>query len=177
MDRPEACPQKNNELTPEEALEKAGVSFIRLTHGRANTLELCCGIGSEYGASHCKNLLLTNRAGNSFWLLLMDAEKPYRTSDVSKKLGVSRLSFASPEQLKAVLGLEPGSVSVMGMVNECAMEAYRDGRLRLAIDADILKRERLCVHPNTDTATLVVSVSELIRFLGSLGIASTPVEI
>ncbi len=165
------------EIAPIEALEKAKVPFIRLAHPAAETMELCRGIGEEYGASHCKNLFLTNKRGDDFFLLLMDAEKPYRTSDVSKKLGSTRLSFASPEQLKTVLGLCPGSVSVMGLVNGCAKEAYDRGSLHIAIDKSLLSRERICVHPNVNTASLIICVKDIERLLAALGYGYCAVEI
>lgn len=158
-----------NELRALEALDAFCVEYALIGHPAAETMELCRGIGEEYGARHCKNLFLTNRSGNNFHLLMMDADKPYRTSEVSRTLGVSRLSFASPEQLKAVLGLEPGSVTVMGLVNPSAREAYQNGALHIAVDEDLLSRERICVHPNTNTATVVVKTSELMGFIERLG--------
>ena len=165
------------ELAPLRALDELGIHYVRIAHPPANTMELCEGIGGEYGARHCKNLFLTNRGGNNFFLLLMSPDKPYRTSDVSKKLGVSRLSFASAEQLKTVLGLAQGSVSVMGMVNDSAKAAYLEGRLHIAIDADLLERPSICVHPNTNTATLVLSTADLIRFLNELGYEYSALQI
>lgn len=158
------------ELGAIRALADAGVEFIRLTHPAADTMELCRGIGAEYGASHCKNLFLVNKRGDRFCLLLMAPDKPFRTSEVSKALGVTRMSFASPDQLKEVLGLEPGCVSVMGLVNECAKKAYAEGRLFIAIDEELLSREHICVHPNTDKATLVIETKGLIRLLEHLGL-------
>ncbi len=165
------------ERGPEEALEKAGIGFIRLAHPEADTMEKCRGIGEEYGARHCKNLFLANKHGTNFFLLLMDPDKPYRTSEVSRKLGSTRLSFGTPEQLYAVLGLGPGSVSVMGLVNECARKAYDEGRLHIAIDGALLSRERICVHPNTGEATLVLATKDLIRFLESGGFEYAEVSI
>ncbi|MCR5808560.1 MAG: prolyl-tRNA synthetase associated domain-containing protein [Clostridiales bacterium] len=169
--------ETEKEIRAEACLREAGVDFIRIEHAKANTMELCRGIGAEYCASHCKNLLLVNRSGTEFHLLLMEPDKPYRTSEVSKKLGVSRLSFASPEQLRETLCLEPGSVSILGMTNECAEELYKKGRLSIAIDSDLLKRDRICVHPNADTATLVLSVKELMRFLEFRGFSAAVVDI
>ncbi|MBO4848826.1 MAG: hypothetical protein J5586_06715 [Clostridia bacterium] len=159
------------------ALEKAGVGFVLLRHPAANTMELCRGIGEEYGARHCKNLFLTNKRGTEFRLLLMDPEKPFRTSDVSRKLGVTRMSFASAEQLRAVTGLEEGSVSVMCVVNEPARASLAGGALHVVMDAALLSREMICVHPNDCRMTLVLRTEELLRFLASEGITPALVEI
>ena len=165
------------ERKPLAMLEEAGVSYIRLTHTAADTMELCRGIGEEYGARHPKNLFLANKHGTEFFLLMMDAEKPYRTSVVSKLLGSTRLSFGSPEQLDAVMGLRQGSVSVLGFVNECAMEAYRAGKLHLVFDGEVISMERILVHPNDNRVSLVVETAGLKRFLESLGIAYSVIDI
>lgn len=164
-------------LVPCRVLESLGIQYRLLTHARANSMELCRGIGEEYGAKHCKNLFLTNRGGTIFKLLMMEDQKPFHTSAVSRSLGVSRLSFADSEQLKSVLGLEPGFVSVMGLVNHCAREAAAKGMLEVVIDGDLLERELICVHPNTDTATLVISTGDLKRFISEIGFRITVIEI
>ena len=167
-----------NGTAPEElrvlaALDEAGIDYVRLTHPEASTMELCRGIGEEFGAEHCKNLFLANKHGTRFYLLLMDASKPYRTSEVSRRLGSTRLSFGSEEQLHRILGLRQGSVSALGMLNPCAREAYEAGVLRVAIDSGLMKRERICVHPNVNTSTLVVQTRDLVGFLEKMGI--TPI--
>ncbi len=170
------------DMTPTEAaaahaLEAAGISYIRLTHAPASTMELCRGIGAEHGAEHCKNLLLANKHGTAFYLLLMCPDKPYRTSEVSRRLGSTRLSFATEAQLESVLGLRGGSVSVMGLANPCAKEACRAGRLRVAIDRDLMSRERICVHPNENTESYVINTADIERFLNFSGIQYTLIEV
>lgn len=165
------------EIRPIRALEEAGIGYVRLTHPAADTMEKCVGIGAGLNARHCKNLFLTNRSGNRFCLLLMDADKPYRTSDVSKKLGLPRLSFASAEQLFEVMGLTQGSVTILGLVNDCAKRYYAEGKLKIAVDSELLTREKLCVHPNINTASLVISSKDLIRFLEYYGFEYTVTDV
>lgn len=165
------------EKLPIEKLEELGIPFIRLTHSSASTMELCDGIGVEYNARHCKNLFLTNRSENKFYLLMMDADKPFKTSEVSRKLGSSRLSFGSAEKLSDVLGLKRGAVSVLGMLNPNAVQAYEKGCLHVAVDRDVLSWENICVHPNVDTSTLVLRTVDLVKLLNGLGIAFETVDI
>lgn len=165
------------EIKALSALDLRGVSYIRLTHAPAVTMELCSGIGTEYNAKHVKNIFLTNKQGTKFYLLLMSAEKEFRTSAVSKTIGVPRLSFAAAESLREITGLEGGEVSVMCVVNDCAKKALSEGKLRVVIDRDVLERENVCVHPNIPTSTLVIKTSELLRFLGEEGVAFTAIEI
>ncbi len=165
------------ERLPALVLRQEGIPFIRLTHPAAYSMELCRGVGSEYGACHCKNLFLANRSGTSFYLLLMDAEKPFRTSLVSRALGVSRLSFGTEEQLKRVLGLQAGSVSALGILNECAEEYRKAGALKIAVDSDLIARERICVHPNTNRATYVLETNDLVRLMTLRGFDLVSVNI
>lgn len=158
-------------------LNEHGVDHIMLTHGHANTMELCRGIGEEYGAEHPKNLFLSNRSGTRFCLLLMDPRKPFVTGEVSKKLGMPRLGFGSEEALSSVLGSRPGCVSILCMTDPRAREAYSRGALKVAADKDVWERESVCVHPNTDEATLVIKTRELERFLREIGIIPEIVEI
>ena len=165
------------EIVPIETLNKLGINYVRLIHEPANSMELCVGIGREQNAEHCKNLFLTNRSGNRFYLVMMEANKPYRTSDVSKKLGSSRLSFGSPAQLHDIMGLEPGSVSVLGLVNDCAKKAAVEGRLSAAIDRTLIERENICVHPNVNTRTLVIKTADILRFIERSGCSLQIIDI
>ena len=159
------------------ALNAAQVPFTLLTHPAASTMELCRGIGEELGARHCKNLFLTNKRCDRFILLLMQPEKPYRTSEVSRRLGSTRLSFAGEDKLYEVLGLAGGSVSVMGLINPSAKRAYEAGALRVAVDRDLLKNELICVHPNTNLATFVLKTTDLLAFIRSLGFEIETTEV
>ena len=152
-----------------EELDAAGVGYVLIKHEALATMELCRGVGAEYGAQHCKNLFLASRNGKRFCLLLMDADKPFRTGEVSGKLGLPRMGFGTEEQLEAVLGLKQGSVSALGLLNRQAENAYRGGALKLAVDARVRSRKKICVHPNENTATLVMDTDELFGFLASRG--------
>ena len=157
-------------------LDAEGIEYRLIRHAPAYTMELCGGIGAEYGARHCKNLFLANKHGTGFFLLLMDPDKPYRTSEVSRLLGSTRLSFASAEQLESVLGAKQGSVSIMALTGERALRSYSEGILHVAIDASLLKNELICVHPNTDTATLVLRTGDMLGFVSRMGFEYSVLE-
>ncbi len=152
-----------------DALNMLGIPFVLLRHHAASTIELCKGIGEEYGAEHCKNLFLTNRQGNRFCLVLFDSESSFRTADFSKKLGIPRQSFATAEQLYEHLGIRQGSVSVLSLIHESARRLYDDGRLIIAVDSRLLSRKNICIHPNSNRATFVARTSDVLRMLSSLG--------
>ena len=122
---------------------------------------ICCGRRNHdrIYKGICKNLFLTNRQRTAFYLLLMPGHKPFRTKDLSHQIGSARLSFASPEHMLELLDIAPGSVSVLGLMND------HDGRVRLLIDRDLLQDAYLCCHPCINTSTLKLRMADAIDVL------------
>lgn len=145
------------------ALDKLNIPYIRLEHPPCASMEECAAIVSPSGAKHCKNLFLTNKRGTEFYLLLLHREKRFVTSEASKLLGSTRLSFAGDDKLSELLGLSPGSISVTGLINDV------ERRVHPVIDADILKEEKMLIHPSVNTASLEVKTSDVKRFVEGLG--------
>ena len=141
-------------------LDSLGVAYDRVDHDFADTIEACEAVEQVLGEKICKNLFLCNRQKTSFYLLMMPGEKVFKTKDLSKQLGVARLSFASPEDMLRLLNITPGSVSVLGLMND------RDAHVRLLIDRDLLDDAYLCCHPCINTSTLAVSTQDILtKFL------------
>ena len=101
-----------------ELLDRLGVEYARVDHEHADTIEACHEIEKLLGCEICKNLFLTNRQMTEVWLLLMPGEKPFKTKLLSRQIGSARLSFASAEQMLQYLDITPGSVSVLGLMND-----------------------------------------------------------
>ena len=141
-----------------ELLDSLGVEYARVDHEHADTIEACHEIESTLGASICKNLFLTNRQQTEFYLLLMPGDKPFKTKLLSKQIGTARLSFASPEHMEQYLDITPGSVSVLGLMND-------GGKVHLVIDRDLLKDEFICCHPCINTSTLRLRTEDVIAKL------------
>ncbi len=136
-------------------LEKLDIPFERVDHDAADTIEDCKVVEDVIGVHICKNLFLQNRQGTDFYLLMMAGDKPFRTAEVSKLLGVSRLSFASPERMQEFLDCTPGSVSILGLKND------RARRVRLLIDEDIYNSEYIRCHPCKNTSTLKIATDKI----------------
>lgn len=131
-------------------LREAGIPCQVHEHAPAHTMEDCLAL--PYAApdvTFCKNILLCNRQMTAYYLLVMPPEKPFRTSQVSKLLGSSRLSFAPPESLPQMLGLESGSLSPL------ALWFDRDRRITLVIDEQVRRTGRIAFHPCDNTATVI----------------------
>ena len=135
-------------------LEENGIPFDRVDHPAADHMEDCLAIEKVLGAVICKNLFLCDRQQQHFYLLLMPGEKTFHTKDFSKALGISRLSFAGPEHMRALLDTAPGSASLLSLIND------HDGRVRLAADTDLQSLPFIGCHPCRNTSTLRLRASD-----------------
>lgn len=154
-----------------ELLDSLGVEYARVDHEHADTIEACHEIESTLGALICKNLFLTNRQQTEFYLLLMPGDKPFKTKLLSKQIGTARLSFASPEHMERYLDITPGSVSVLGLMND-------GGKVHLVIDRDLLKGEFIGCHPCINTSTLRLRTEDVIgKLLPAVGHEYSLVEL
>ena len=137
-------------------LDSLGIDFYRVDHAPAMTMEVCAAIDEALEATICKNLLLCNRQGTAFYLLMLPGNKVFKTSVLSKQIGSSRLSFASAEAMEQFLDITPGSVSVMGLMND------KENRVQLLMDKDILQGEYIGCHPCINTSSLRFRTADLI---------------
>lgn len=154
--RPESAEGRlDKEMRVYDLLDSLGVEYERIDHEPAMTMEICEQIDASLGALICKNLFLCNRQQTDFYLLMMPADKPFKTKDLSAQIGSSRLSFANAEFMEQFLDITPGSVSVMGLMND------RDRRVRLLIDADVLSEEYVGCHPCINTSSLRLRTADL----------------
>ena len=138
-------------------LDAIGVEYQRIDHAPADTMEVCEEIDQALGALICKNLFLCNRQGTAFYLLMMPGDKPFRTKELSAQIGSARLSFASPEKMLEYLDILPGSVSVMGLMND------RENNVQLLIDEEVLKGEYVGCHPCVNTSSLRLKTRDVIE--------------
>ena len=138
-----------------ELLDRLEIPYTRVDHEPAMTMEACIAVDEALGTVMCKNLLLCNRQCTDFYLLLMPGDKPFKTSVLSKQIGSSRLSFADGSYMEQFLDITPGSLSILGLMND------KDHRVKLLIDADVLSGEAVGVHPCINTSSLGIRVADL----------------
>ena len=161
MELYEGRPQKvegrlEKEIRAYDLLDSLGVSYVRVDHEPAMTMDVCVDIDAALGATMCKNLFLCNRQKTEFYMLLMPGDKPFKTKDLSSQIGTSRLSFGEAEYMERFLDLTPGAVSVLGLMND------KEKAVRLLIDEDILNAEYVGVHPCVNTSSIRISISDLL---------------
>ena len=156
--RPQDCSGRlDREIRTYDLLDSLGISYQRTDHEATDTMEECNKIDAVLGVVICKNLFLCNKQATKFYLLMMPGDKVLKTKEVSHQIGSSRLSFASPEDMIKHLGLEPGSVSIMGLMNDL------DDSVQLLIDEDVLKDEYLGCHPCVNTSSLKIRTLDIIE--------------
>ena len=147
----------DKEIRCYDLLDKLDIAYWRIDHEPANTMEACAAIDETLQATICKNLLLCNRQETVFYLLMIPGNKVFKTSELSKKIGSSRLSFAAPEYMLEFLDITPGSVSVLGLMND------KENRVQLLIDEDVLKGEYFGCHPCINTSSLRLKTADLME--------------
>lgn len=142
-----------------DLLDQLGIAYDRADHEHADTIPDCELVEQVLGAEICKNLFLTNRQETVFYLLLMPGTKPFKTKDLSKQINSSRLSFAGPEHMLRLLDITPGSVSVLGLMND------KENQVHLLIDRELLRDEYLCCHPCINSSTVKFSMRDALNAL------------
>lgn len=152
-------------------LETHGIRFVRHDHPPVFTCEEEAQHVPESGAARTKNLFMRDRRGRRHLLLVTLCSKNVSIADFTETSGADRLSFASPERLMKHLGVEPGSVTILGLVNDQAHA------VELYVDTDVWSAPSIHAHPLRNDATLVLSHESLVRFLAATGHAAKVVTV
>lgn len=156
--RPDDCSGRlPKEIRCYDLLDSLGLDYQRVDHEEANTMEVCRQIDVALKATICKNLLLCNRQCTAFYLLMIPGDKVFKTKDLSAQIGSSRLSFAGAEYMEQFLDITPGSVSVLGLMND------KENHVQLLIDEDVLKGEYVGMHPCINTSSLRLQTKDLLE--------------
>ena len=172
----ETKPSPNGRLYKEMAvydlLEKLEIPYLRLDHEEAASVEACHNVDEVLGIHICKNLFLCNSQKTDFYMLMMPGDKKFKTKELSAQIHSARLSFAGPEYMEEFLNISPGSVSVMGLMNDSGR------RVRLLIDKDILRDEYVGCHPCVNTSSLKIKTEDILnKFLPYVEHDYTAVEL
>lgn len=143
------------EIRSYDLLDSLEISYTRTDHPPADNMDICARRAAVLGTRICKNLFLCNFQETAFYLLLMPADKQFKSSIITGQLGISRLHFAGEEHMVSLLGLHPGSVSIMGLMYDTQK------RVQLLIDRDICGQDEFACHPCINTSSLKFKTSEL----------------
>ncbi len=146
-----------------DALDSLGIAYTRHEHPPVFTVEEAEKHWTEIEGAHCKNLFLRNKKGNHHYLVIIDSAKQADLRKLNALLHEDRLSFGSPERLRTYLGLDPGSVSPFGLINDANRE------VTVVVDQDLRGAAMVNFHPNVNTATVGISFTDFERFLSRRG--------
>lgn len=156
--RPDNCEERlDREVRVYDFLDSLGIEYFRTDHEEANTMEVCNEIDKVLGTLICKNLFLCNRQKTDFYLLMMPGDKPFKTKDITKQLGCSRLSFADSEAMLEYLDIKPGAVSIMGLIND------KDNKVRLVMDRSVVEEDTIGCHPCVSTSSLKIKTDDILN--------------
>lgn len=144
------------EIRVYDLLDELQIPYERVDHEVAETMEACKEIDEVLEADICKNLFLCNRQKTKFYLLMILGDKKFKTKDISAQIGSARLSFADAEEMEKYLDITPGSVSVMGLMNDT------ENRVQLLVDEDLLKGEYFGCHPCINTSSLKMKTADVL---------------
>ena len=145
------------ELAVYDFLDSVDVEYTTLCHPAAFTMEECEAVRQAIGAPVFKNLFLTNKQQTLYFLLMIPADKPFKTKYLSSQLGCARLSFASAEAMSELLHIAPGAVSPLGLIHDTAC------RVQLIVDRDLAATDRYACHPCVNTASVALSLRDLLE--------------
>ena len=170
--KPSPSGRLSKEMAVYDLLEKLEIPYLRLDHEAAASVEACHNVDEVLGIHICKNLFLCNAQKTDFYMLMMPGNKKFKTKELSAQIHSARLSFAGPEYMEEFLNISPGSVSVMGLMND------RGNKVRLLIDKDILRDEYVGCHPCVNTSSLKIKTEDILnKFLPYVEHDYTAVEL
>ena len=145
------------EIRTYDLLDQLQIPYWRLDHDATATIEACHDVDQHLNIEICKNLFLCNAQKTDFYLLMMPGHKKFKTARLSKQIGSARLSFAGPEFMEQFLDITPGSVSVLGLMND------KEHCVKLAIDRELLEDPFLGCHPCVNTSSLKIKTSDILE--------------
>ena len=164
--RPADCTGRlEKEVRTYDFLDKLGISYMRVDHEAAENMEACAAIDEALApAVICKNLFLCNAQKTKFYLLMIPGNKRFKTKELSQQISSSRLSFAEPGYMEKFLDITPGSVSVMGLMNDT------DHRVQLLVDRDVMESGLLGCHPCINTSSMSFRTKDIFeKFVPATG--------
>lgn len=147
----------DKEIRVYDLLDSLNIEYKRTDHGEANTMEACNEIDKVLDVLICKNLFLCTRTKTDYYLLMMPGDKPFKTKDITKQLGCSRLSFAGADDMEKYLDIKPGAVSIMGLMND------KENKVQLVIDRAVIEGEMLGCHPCVSTSSLKIKTDDILN--------------
>ena len=142
--------------------DKLGVETTTRHHAAVFTVEENRAQRGELAGGHCKCLFLKDKKG-ALWLVVTLEDRAIDMKALRHVIGAAGLSFAKPELLHEVLGVEPGSVTPFALLNDA------ERHVNVVLDAEMMELKLLNYHPLVNTATTTIGAGDLLKFIGDCG--------
>jgi Ala-tRNA(Pro) deacylase len=146
-----------------EILDTLGIRFEYHEHPPAPTIEEAMKYWKDLQATHCKNIFFRNHKGNRHYLVILEHRQNMGIHDLEKRLHQGKLTFASPQRMQRYLGVEPGSVTPFGLIND------KEHHVHLFLDENLKTSGRISFHPCINTASIILDYADFIRYLEWIG--------
>lgn len=146
-----------------KTLNTLSIPFEYVAHPPAPTIEIAMQYWKDYDAQHCKNLFFRNHKGNRHYLVVLNCHQNMSIHDIEKMLHQGKLTFASEQRMQKYLGLKPGSVSPFGLIHDT------ENHVHVFIDKHLQNVEKISFHPNDNTASLILSFDDFMRYMEYTG--------
>ncbi len=144
-------------------LNQLTIEYEIFEHKPLPTIEIAMEVWKDIDCTHCKNLFFRNHKGNRHYLVILESNHKLDIHDLEQRLKQGKISFASQKRMDRYLGLSSGSVSPFGLIND------KENHVRVFLDRNLLRSEKISFHPNTNTASVVISFSDFIKYLKHTG--------
>ena len=151
-------------------LDSLQIAQTTIEHPPVFTVEEAQQHTHHLPGGHTKNLFLEDKAGG-LWLITCLDEQPVKVNALARLLGAPRFSFGKPDRLMQILGVEPGSVTALALINDT------ERRVRPVLDTKLLAHELVNCHPLTNTATTTLKAADLVRFMTVQGYSPLEVDL
>ena len=146
-----------------DTLKELNIDFEYNEHPPAPTIEIAKQYWKDLDATHCKNLFFRNHKGNKHYLVVFEHLQNLSVKSLEQMLKQGKLSFASEWRMEKYLGVKPGSVSPLALVND------RENHVKVFLDKNLLQAQKISFHPGINTASLVLSFKDFMRFMDWTG--------
>jgi Ala-tRNA(Pro) deacylase len=146
-----------------QLLRELNIAFDYYEHPPAPTIEDAKIYWKDLEATHCKNIFFRNHKGDRHYLVILEHTQQLDIHDLEKRLKQGKISFASEQRMEKYLGLKPGSVSPLGLINDTSHH------VKVFFDSTLQNSTKISFHPNINTASLVLSFNDFMKYMNCTG--------
>ena len=155
--------ERKNKEKVLKVLDDLDIEYEIFSHPPLPTIEVALEYWKDIDATHCKNLFFRNHKGKKHYLVILKHVQKLAIHDLEKRLKQGKLSLASDKRLKKYLGVQPGSVTPFGLIND------EENHVHIFLDENLKESGKISFHPNVNTFSIVLSYKDFEKYLNWTG--------